>query len=62
APTPGKDAYAAPTPTGGYGSTPAAMAPTPRQSGYAADAPTPYSGLPETPAADDGPRYDEDSE
>ncbi|KAL8870511.1 MAG: hypothetical protein Q9174_003462 [Haloplaca sp. 1 TL-2023] len=62
APTPGKDVYAAPTPNGGYASTPAAMAPTPRQSGYAVDAPTPYSGLPETPAADDGPRYDDDSE
>ncbi|KAL8997939.1 MAG: hypothetical protein Q9169_002932 [Polycauliona sp. 2 TL-2023] len=58
APTPGKDVYAAPTPSGGYASTPAAAASTPRP-GYAADAPTPYSGQPETPAADDGPRYDE---
>ncbi|KAL8826040.1 MAG: hypothetical protein Q9170_007562 [Blastenia crenularia] len=62
APTPGKDLYAAPTPNGGYASTPAAAAPTPKQSGYAADAPTPYSGQPQTPAGyegDDGPRYDE---
>ncbi|KAI4250157.1 MAG: hypothetical protein L6R40_000329 [Gallowayella cf. fulva] len=59
APTPGKDLYAAPTPSGGYASTPAAAASTPKLSGYAADAPTPYSGQPETPAADDGPRYDE---
>ncbi|KAL8762491.1 MAG: hypothetical protein Q9184_001526 [Pyrenodesmia sp. 2 TL-2023] len=62
APTPGKDLYAAPTPNGGYASTPAATAATPKASGYAADAPTPYSGQPETPAgygADDGPRYDE---
>ncbi|KAL9038058.1 MAG: hypothetical protein Q9180_003364 [Flavoplaca navasiana] len=58
APTPGKDIYAAPTPNGGYASTPAAAASTPKP-GYAADAPTPYSGQPETPAADDGPRYDE---
>lgn len=62
APTPGKDLYAAPTPNGGYASTPAATASTPKQSGYAVDAPTPYSGQPETPAGyggDDGPRYDE---
>ncbi|KAI4252138.1 MAG: hypothetical protein LQ352_004445 [Teloschistes flavicans] len=60
APTPGKDLYAAPTPNGGYASTPAAAASTPKLSGYAADAPTPYSGQPETPAADGGPRYDDD--
>ncbi|KAL8687807.1 MAG: hypothetical protein Q9218_006124 [Villophora microphyllina] len=59
APTPGKDLYTAPTPNGGYASTPAAAASTPKLSGYAADAPTPYSGQPETPAADYGPRYDD---
>lgn len=54
APTPGMDIQAAPTP--------AAAAPTPRFSGYAADAPTPYSGQPETPAGggdDSAPRYED---
>lgn len=62
APTPGKDIHAAPTPSNGYSAaTPAAVAPTPKFSGYAADAPTPYSGQPETPAwgGEDGPRYEE---
>ena len=62
APTPGKDIHAAPTPSNGYSAaTPAAAAPTPKFSGYAADAPTPYSGQPETPAwgGEDGPRYEE---
>lgn len=63
APTPGGDIHVVSTPSNVYtASTPAAAAPTPKFSGYAADAPTPFSGQPETPAAwvgDDGPRYEE---
>lgn len=63
APTPGRDMHVVSTPSNVYAaSTPAAAAPTPKFSGYAADAPTPFSGQPETPApwgGDDGPRYEE---